>query len=491
MKEITKALRPVKRRMRAQLAFTWAVYGVLVAGVGVVLLRVACFLRFLAFARALACGMLLGIPLLFALVAWLWPIPDVDAARRADELGLMARAQTAVMLDGCDTPMARMQRSDALSSLQSLDPSRSMRLRAPRFAWIGIGVCALLLAISFVVPNPQAQKLRERAAFQQEMRQQADQVEKGAAALNTEDPETPELKKLLGDLALALRQSQEAREALSAVDALERGVASIQQRTAGDALAALQGSGLNALAQALQNGETDAAQSALEDSKAASQLSKAASGAQGSTAAHALQGAANALASGNAAQAAKLLQAAVSGQSVAGNQALALAAMARKAAADASGQALGANSAQAGSGAGKTGQGAGLGQGGQAGAGAGVGSSNKDGGVTHGGMGASGSNPPRKKVEDYETIYDPTRLGGAGQSVNDSGTAAEGERTEVQLGTGLGAVDGSVPYRQALPEYAQAAVEAVEGAGLPAYAQQWVESYFNALAGNEQGGTQQ
>lgn len=479
MKEITKALRPVKRRMRAQLAFAWAVYGVLVAGVCVVLLRVACFLRFLAFARVLACGLLLGIPLLFALVAWLWPIPDVDAARRADELGLMARAQTAVMLDGCDTPMARMQRSDALSSLRSLDPAKSMRLHAPRFAWIGIGVCALLLAISFVVPNPQAQKLRERAAFQQEMRQQADQVEKGAAALNAEDPETPELKKLLGDLALALRQSQEAREALGAVDALERGVASIQQRTAADALAALQSGGLDALAQALQNGEMDAAQSALEDSQAASQLSKAASGAQGSTAAQALQGAAKAAASGDAAQAAKLLQAAASGQSAAGNQALALAAMARKAAAGASSQAAGA------SGAGKNGQGAGLGQSGQAGAGAGVGSSNRDGGVTHGGMSGSGSNAPRKKVEDYETIYDPTRLGGSNQSVNDSGTAAEGERTEVQLGTGLGAVDGSVPYRQALPEYAQAAVEAVEGAGLPAYAQQWVESYFNALAGNE------
>lgn len=484
MKEITKALRPVKRRMRAQLAFAWAVYGVLVAGVCVVLLRVACFLRFLAFARVLACGLLLGIPLLFALVAWLWPIPDVDAARRADELGLMARAQTAVMLDGCDTPMARMQRSDALSSLKSLDPAKSMRLRAPRFAWIGIGVCALLLAVSFVVPNPQAQKLRERAAFQQEMRQQADQVEKGAAALNAEDPETPELKKLLGDLALALRQSQEAREALSAVDALERGVASIRQRTAGDALAALQSSGLDTLAQALQSGKTDAAQSALEDSQATSRLSKAASSAQGSTAAHALQGAAKAAASGNAAQAAKLLQAAVSGQSVAGNQALALAAMARKAAVSASGLGSGM-SAQAGNGTGRNGQGTGAGSKGQAGAGAGVGSSNRDGGVTQGSQSGSGSRAPQKKVEDYETIYDPTRLGGAGQSVNDSGTAAEGERTEVQLGTGLGTVDGAVPYTQALPEYAQAAVEAVEGAGLPAYAQQWVESYFNALAGNE------
>ena len=32
-----------------------------------------------------------------------------DAARQADALGLMARAQTAVMLGGCDTDMARLQ----------------------------------------------------------------------------------------------------------------------------------------------------------------------------------------------------------------------------------------------------------------------------------------------------------------------------------------------------------------------------------------------
>lgn len=485
MKEITKALAPVKRRMRAQLAFTWGVHGVLVAGVCVVLLRATCFLHFLAFARALACGLLLGIPLLFALVAWLWPIPDVDAARRADELGLMARAQTAIMLDGCDTPMACMQRKDALSRLKSLNPAQSMRLHAPRYAWIGIGVCALLLAVSFAFPNPQAQKLRERAAFQQEMREQADQVEKGAAALHAEDPETPELKKLLGDLALALRQSQEAREALSAVDTLEREVASIQQRTAGDALAALQSGGLDALAQALENDQTDAAQSALEDMQTVSQLSKAASDAGESVAAQALQAAAQAARAGNAAKAANLLKTALSGQSAACNQALALACMARNAAACASGA-----SAQAASGAGMNGQGTGSGQSGSGsgqkpGGGAGTGSSNLDGGVSFGANGGAGNAAPQKKMDDYETIYDPTRLGGDGQSINDSGPAAEGERIEIQMGAGLGTVNGAVPYRQALPSYTQAAVEALEGTALPAYAQKWVESYFNALSGNE------
>ena len=39
-----------------------------------------------------------------------------------------------------------------------------------------------------------------------------------------------------------------------------------------------------------------------------------------------------------------------------------------------------------------------------------------------------------------------------------------------------------MPYRQALPEYREAAVEAAQDADLPAYARQWVETYFNALA---------
>ena len=51
-----------------------------------------------------------------------------------------------------------------------------------------------------------------------------------------------------------------------------------------------------------------------------------------------------------------------------------------------------------------------------------------------------------------------------------------------EAGNGAGSLEGSVPYRQALPEYREAAVEAAQDADLPAYARQWVETYFNALA---------
>lgn len=462
MKDMTKALRPVKRRMRARQAFLWAVYGALVAGGCLLLLRAACFLRMLPFAGVLACVFATGLPAIFALIAGLWPISDVDAARQADALGLKARAQTAVMLEGCDTPMARLQREDALRSLRDFEPAEKLKLSAPRFAWIGIAACAVLLGLSFLIPNPQTEKLRELLAFQKRMAEQADKLDQGAVELNTDAPETPELRKLLGDLALALRKSHEMREALSAVDEMERGIAAIQERNAKDALSALKGNGADELAQALASGDAEAAQSALESPNLPSQLSAASKDASGSSAL-ALQAAAQALLNGNLSEALQSLQNAASGQCAACSQAQALASMARGAAAGV----WGSESTS-----------------GRPGGGASKGTSNRDGGVSAGTSGSvRGNAAPEKKTADYETIYDPTRLGGAGETVNAATQAGEGEQTETQLGTGMGMIDGAVPYRQALPQYTQTAVEAAQNANLPAYAQQWVENYFSALAG--------
>ena len=41
MRELERALRPVKRRMRTQRTFTWAMYGLFAGAVGVLLLRAA------------------------------------------------------------------------------------------------------------------------------------------------------------------------------------------------------------------------------------------------------------------------------------------------------------------------------------------------------------------------------------------------------------------------------------------------------------------
>ncbi|HIS41619.1 MAG TPA: hypothetical protein IAC11_01890 [Candidatus Limiplasma pullicola] len=484
MKELESALRPVKRRMRTQRTFIWAMYGLFAGAVSVLLLRAASFVWAFPTVVFWSLVTLVALPAVFALIAWLWPITSLDAARQADALGLMARAQTAVMLGGCDTDMARLQRKDALSSLKRLQPARQMALRVPRLAWIGTAVCVVLVGVSFLIPNPQAQAIREQEAFHAEMMEQAQKVDEGATALDAGAAETPELRKLLGDLSGELRRAENVRDALTAVDTAERKVESLEARTARDALDAMRAAGLNTLAQSLEDGDTLAAQQALETEGTKELLSDAAAKASDQTAAQQLSRAAQALASGEARQALSALAAAASGQTDASAQALALTGMVRGAAARSGVQsAQGTIASLAHSGAGQQGASDQEGQG-QPGGGASLGSSDGDGGADSAqpGTPVQGTASPEKKVADYEAIYDPTRLGASGEVHSERGQTGEGEILEAQAGNGAGSLEGTVPYRQALPQYREAAVEAAQDADLPAYARQWVETYFNALA---------
>lgn len=475
MRELQQALLPVKRRLRAQRAFQWAAIGALAAAGGVALLRMATFLWPLPAALAWGLALLVGLPALCALTAASWPVADLDAARQADALGLMARAQTALMLQDDDTPMASLQRRDAIESLKGLEPRRVMHLHMPGAVWMAIAVCLGLTALSFLIPNPQVELLRAQEQFRREMAAQAETIDQSAATMDQSQAEAPETRKLLSELSQNLRRAENKRDALEAVDQAERKLTRMQQRTAENALNALKSAGLAGLASALENHNAQQAQSLLEGDEAARQLSEAAQQAEGQ-AAELLDEAAQALNVGDLQKALELLQSAASGQSALSAQAAALAAMARSAAAK------GSLSAQGQKGQGENGVSAAQGKGGSGG-GASLGSSDGDGGKTQNGQSASaqGKAPPVKKVADYETIYDPTRLGGSGDSFSETGEMGQGVITEAQMGTGAGSLEGSVPYGQALPEYSQAAVQAAQNAALPAYAQKWVQDYFTLL----------
>lgn len=483
MREIKRALAPVKRRIRAQRALVWGAWGALAAGACIMGLRIVSFARMFETMWIWAACAAAGMTGFAAFAGAVWPVTELAAAKRADSLGLMARAQTAVALEGEESSMAQMQREDALASLRALEPRRAMKLFVPKIAWIGVLACAAAVGLSFLIPNPQDARIRERNEFRAEMAAQADRIEKGAEALDAEKPDAPETKRLLGELSQALRRAEDTRDALEAVDEAERRLLAMQQRTAGDALNALNGAGLNALAQALGNEDRQTAQDALEaQENAAAALDQAAQTAGDASAADALTSAAAAVQAGDVSQAAQQLMNAASGQTSATAQAMALAGMVRNATASAGMQT--ANSGQGGqNGQGSGGSGVSQSQGQGNGGGAGLGSSNQDGGTgansKPGNM--QGNADPSKRTDEYETIYDPTRLGGSGEAVSETGEMGEGTISEAQIGAGLGTIDGSVPYGQALPEYERRAVEAVQNAALPEYARQWVTDYFRAL----------
>ena len=319
MREIKRALAPVKRRMRAQRALVWGAWGALAAGACIVGLRIVSFARMFETMWIWAACVAVGMTGAAVLAGAVWPVTELAAAKRADSLGLMARVQTAVALEGEESSMAQMQREDALASLRALEPRRAMKLFVPRIAWIGVLACAAVVGLSFLIPNPQDARIRERNEFRAEMTAQADRIDKGAEALDAEKPDTPETRRLLGELAQALRRAEDARDALEAVDEAERRLLAMQQRTAGDALNALNGAGLNALAQALGNKDRQTAQE-----NAAAALDQAAQTAGDASAADALSSAAAAVQAGDVSQAAQQLMNVASGQTSAAAQAMRL-----------------------------------------------------------------------------------------------------------------------------------------------------------------------
>ena len=486
MTNLEKALLPLRRAMRRQRAAEWAWIGLGVGAVCALLLRAASFLWPFPHLAAWTGAALAGMPLLCGAIAWFWPIPWMDAARGADECGLQARAQTALMLHDSHTPMAELQRQDALRCLKDMEPKKAFPLRAPRSVLAGVAACAMLYGLSWFLPNPQASVLEQRAAFQQEMEKQAALVDEGAVKLDAKDGQTPELRRVLGDLSLTLRKAQEPRAALTAVDEAERRIEGMQTVTRKQTLSALKNNGMSELAQALQDKDGEKAEQLLREQNAselADSLKKAGAEAVEGAASQALNLAAASVMNGQLAQALAQLQAAAAGTSAMTLQAAALSGMVRAAIVSDAGQraALGMAGSQGASGQGGMGLGLAAGQG--MGQGAGQGSSNKDGGYQEasGSARSASTRQGSPKTGAYETIYDPTRLNRAGEAVAAPGKVSEGEITQVTAGVGEGSVEESVPYRQVFDQYQAQAVQAVQSAELPAYAKQWVQEYFAAL----------
>lgn len=486
MTEVERALKPFAARLRLLRSLKWAGFGLMTGAAAALLIRASSYLWPFPTSLwwcALAC---VCIPVLFLLIAWLCPMQPLYVARKVDARGLQARAQTALMLKDVNTPMAILQRGDTLEQLRSASPERLLPVSVKKLPLIFAAACALLFGLSFVIANPQTELLQARAEYRAQMTREAELVDEGAAKLDAREVQTPELRKLLGDLSRELRSASDAKDTLKALDNAEKTIEEMRATTVREAKKALEANGLSELAKALESGDDKAAQEALEKLQADegnSALSQAAQSAADAAAAKALSDAAKALSAGNMAQAAQALQTALSGNSAAIAQALALSAMVRNASAQLASAAAGASG---GSGtAFKAGVGASSASGAKAGAGAGLGSSDKDAGYSElqsAGTSAAGKDP-QKKVSQYEPIYDPTRLNTESVQTNEKGRIGEGEISEAEAGLGVGSADGAVPYNEVLAQYSQQAVEASQGSDLPAYAQSWVEQYFRLLSG--------
>ena len=496
MNELLRALRPVKNRLRLRRFVRGAGNGfALGALAALILLAVTSFVP-LPGRWGIAAACAAGFPALGALGNALRPVNPREAARAADACGLQERAATALELaDRPETEMIRLQRQDACDALRALDGKKIRPGFPARPLILGAGLLALC-AGTLLLPGSGDRAAAARRALEQKISALSETLDGAAAseAAGLTEAEQAGLRKLTEDLKRDLRASRDETDALVALDRAEQQLEKLHaeqrgEKTAGDAGSAREA--MNALAQAMQAAGMDPGAAALPEALASGDAAALRAALEGldpqqlRNLAESLSGDAKALAE-QLAQAAEQgemteaqLQAMTAGMQAGSSQQSALQkALSGMKAALASGQQSGAQNGQS-----SGGQGAGNPQG-QPGGGAGTGSTNREqkGGGSGGTQSAGkGSRPPEYKEGEYETIYDPERVETASRDVLTEQNSLEKDSVQIETGPGKGTLEGDVPFRQVVGEYAAQEAKAAESAHLTREQQEWVDEYFRKI----------
>lgn len=530
---IVTALRPWRRRLLAQQATRWTARGVVV---GILL---ACLVLLIAHVVPWAGAIYWasGVAVLCILITFgtaLWYRPSfATAARRVDrQLKLHDRLSTAWELRDEVSPLATLQRRDALKQLGTHTPKAALSLLPGRSLFIVFGVAFLAFILLLVLPNPMDAVLKQQAAFQKSVTKQISHIEQTRQQLLHQPSVTPEQKKQIDKILSELENKlQQAKNSTQAQQALAEAQAKLNQLRNPDAANRLQGHNaassslqgsnnrtLNAVGQALSKNDLKQLANSLKNlssqvskltpsqrSQLAQQLEQAANQAsQNPKLSSALHQLAKSVASGsqsevndavNAVEQAAQQDANDANQSSAVGQAqqsvqqaansLATANDGTSAQGQAQAQGQGQNQqgqAQQGQVQGQAQQVQGQGQGnsqtpGQAhGQGQGQGQGNNQGnGSGQGGTGKGGSgggNGAGNNQGKQEQVTVPGQIG-SGASVQNQDPGNNGV---VQGGS-------SIPYSQVVQEYAQAAHDAIDNSSIPINEKDLVQSYFNSLEG--------
>lgn len=458
MKEILRALGPVKRRIRRNRLIRGAAAGLAAGLCAAVLLRIVSFFMPLQDRGLLFAALTAAVTLLAAAGNALRPVRDREAAEAADACGLKERAVTA--LETGNEPIHELQRQDALKALKGLDPKK-IRPGSVKKPLIAALCCAVLLGGLLLVPNPRDRDADARKALAKTLKEGMENITRAAEqdeqALT--EQRRSELRKLTADLNRELKGSRDEADALVAMDRAQQRLEQLQQKTAGDAADAA--------------GDADGSMDGKEsgrDSAAEGETGNAASAPEGAARSDSASGKASA-AQLKTLQALSALKTSVN-PSLAQTQA---------------NQAMSAMGNMSGeSGDGQNGMsGAGNSGGEQTGTGAGTGSTNEEqkaGGQKNASGPAKGDRDPEHKEERYETIYDPEHIdkGTRDEMTNQERLGDDGSQ-QLQTGPGKGNLSGDVPWTSAVGEYAETEARAAESENLTTRERQWVNDYYALL----------
>ena len=464
--ELKRALRPVKNRIRRNRFLRGAAAGLAAGLAAAVLLQAAAFFMPVPDRGLWAAAAAAAVTLLAAAGNAARAVKDVTAAQAADGCGLQERAVTAI--EPGDGPIRELQRRDACEALKKLDVKKIRPGSVKKTLPVILG-CAVLLGGMLLVPSPQDGTAASRKALNRTLQQGRDMIEQAAEEDEkrlADEKQKSELRKITADLDRELRDSRDAADALVALDRAEQRLDQLRQQTARDAAAGAagdSGTGDKGNSAGSESREPGSGDNQTADGSAAANAAGSAAAGQLQTlqALTDLKNLVNpSLQAGNGTQANGGQQGNQAGQTVSG---------------------MSGNSGQTGqNGAGMSG----AGTSGKTGSGAGEGSTNEEqqGGQNGSNSIARGNRDPKYKEGQYETIYDPERLGKERQDMmtEQNRTSDEGS-VQIETGPGQGNTDGYVPWGEALQEYAETEARAADRENLTVRERQWVSEYYRLL----------
>lgn len=531
--DLSHTLHHWTRRLRMQRAVTWSLRG-LILGLSLALIAVVYGLFQLILLRnefmAVTLSLTLITPMIAGIVAYLWPVQLLQAARHFDRVfHLGERVSTAFELHQTHShnPMATRQLEDAVDIARKIKPNRDFPIQI-RKQDLGYALAiALLISLIWFRGEKWFDSARQARAVQQAIAEETAQLEETIQQIQANDALTEEQKEELTQLLEQTQQSlqenptlessvstltstSEKLQALSSEEAQQMSQA-LQQ--AGNELAEQEGSPLQDVGEALAQGNTVNAASELaninvnelnasEANQLAAQLDQMASSLQSTNPqlAQELQSAADALRRGDMAAAQQALQNASQSMAQAGQQ-TAMSQTASQTAqqlnqgagqimsAGGSGQSQQAQAGQGqaeGQGPGQTGNGQSSQNGqnpGGTGSGNGSGDSQDQTGPEAGNTPIDQNNGPGDGGEEsYEQIYAPSLMGGDGNNtVNLPGSGEDGDVI------GQGPTDPSqpgeslVPYTEVYSQYDEFNRQAIENGEIPVDFLSIIRNYFDSL----------
>jgi hypothetical protein len=525
------------RRLRLQRALTWALRGWIVGlALSLTLGSLGLYQARLLRDEFLFLILLLSLvtPLLFGLIAYLWPIQPLNAARRFDLLfHLKERVSTALELnqhpEHVSPEILSLQLADAVTASRNVNPGRALPLGLSVRAGLTALLFVALIGLVWLRGETWFNAARQARAVQHAVEQQTAQIEELINQIeaneNLTEAQKQSLTEPLKEAQQALQNNPSLENSVSVLtstgekmqalsDPQAQAMSEALQQT-GNELSKQEGSPLQSVGQELAQGDVvnaanelanlDVSQlSSSEQAQLADQLDALAQSLQSTNPqlASQLSQAAEALRNGDPATAQQALSNAAQSMAQAGQQ-LASSQTASQAASQmqqGAGQviAAGGGQQQANQGAGgqgnQPGQGQGSGQGsnqgnqtsGSGGSGSGTGSAsgtNSTGNEAGSDPIAQNNGPGDGGESSYEQIYAPQLLGGEGgpqvnlpgSGQNDGDVIGQGPTTPGQPGT------STVPYNEVYSQYEQINNQAIENGDIPAQFMQIIKNYFDSL----------